>query len=82
MGSGEESTELRVACFMGLVSFLSSRVEVLRVSPWHTARLLNAVARPMIQSATLTETPLTDAGLDGTGQIVQVRALDVLVALF
>ena len=75
LGRNEESTELRVACFMGLVSFLSSRVEVLRVSPRHGASLLNAVARPMIQSATLTESPLTAAGLDGTGQVVQVRVV-------
>ncbi|CAN0539255.1 unnamed protein product, partial [Scytosiphon promiscuus] len=72
VGSDEEPTELRVACLMGLVSFLSGRVEVLRVSPRHTARLLNAVARTIIQSATLTEAPLTAAGLNGTGQIIQV----------
>lgn len=74
MDSDEESTELRVACFMGLVSFLSSRLEVLRVSPRHAIGLLNAVARTIIQSATLTEAPLTAAGLDGTGEIIQVRA--------
>lgn len=73
MGSDEESSELRVACFMGLVSFLSSRTEVLRVSSRHATSRLNAVARAMIQTATFTETPLTDAGLDGTGQVVQVR---------
>ncbi|CAM9536300.1 unnamed protein product, partial [Laminaria digitata] len=57
---------------MGLVSFLSSRTEVLRVSSRHATSRLNAVARAMIQTATFTETPLTDAGLDGTGQVVQV----------
>lgn len=62
-----------MACFMGLVSFLSSRMEVLRVAPWHSKRLYNAAARAMIQSATLKETPLSDAGLDGTGEIIQVR---------
>lgn len=69
----EEAAELRVACFMGLVSFLSSRMEVLRVAPRHTKHLYNAAARAMIQSATVKETPLTDAGLDGTGEIIQVR---------
>lgn len=73
MDSKDESTELRVACFMGLVSFLSSRLEVLRVSPRHADRLLNAVARAIIQSATETDAPLTAAGLDGTGQVIQVR---------
>ncbi|CAM9132446.1 unnamed protein product, partial [Laminaria digitata] len=71
-GDREEAIELRVACFMGLVSFLSSRMEVLRVAPWHSKRLYNAAARAMIQSATLKETPLSDAGLDGTGEIIQV----------
>ena len=73
MASNEEATELRVACFMGLVSFLSSKLEVLRVSPRHAAGLLNAAARTIIQSATLTAAPLTAAGLDGTGEIIQVR---------
>lgn len=80
-GDNEESTELRVACFMGLVSFLSSRLAVLRVSPRHGQRLLNAVARPMIQSATLTEDPLTAAGLDGTGEIIQVRLSELALVL-
>ncbi|CAM9227955.1 unnamed protein product, partial [Laminaria digitata] len=68
----EEAAELRVACFMGLVSFLSGRMEVLRIAPRHSKRLLNAVAQAVIQSGTITETPLTAAGLDGTGQVIQV----------
>ncbi|CAN0384261.1 unnamed protein product, partial [Ectocarpus sp. 12 AP-2014] len=68
----EESTELHVACFMGLVSFLAGRPEVLRVSPRPTKRVLNAAARGVTQSASATDTPLTDAGLDGTGEIIQV----------
>ncbi|CBN77322.1 peptidase S8 and S53 [Ectocarpus siliculosus] len=68
----EESTELHVACFMGLVSFFAGRPEVLRVSPRHTKRVLNGAARGIIQSASATDTPLTDAGLDGTGEVIQV----------
>ncbi|CAB1107200.1 unnamed protein product [Ectocarpus sp. CCAP 1310/34] len=68
----EESTELHVACFMGLVSFFAGRPEVLRVSPRHTKRVLNEAARGIIQSASATDTPLTDAGLDGTGEVIQV----------
>lgn len=75
MRSNEEAIELRAACFMGLISFLSSRVEALRVSPRNADRLLNAVARTIIQSATITEAPLTAAGLNGTGQVIQVRFL-------
>ena len=71
-GQGEESTELSVACFMGLVSFLAGRHEVLRIAPWHTKSLLNAAARANIQSASVTKTPLTDAGLDGSGEVIQV----------
>ncbi|CAN0198488.1 unnamed protein product, partial [Ectocarpus sp. 6 AP-2014] len=69
---GGEAAELHVACFMGLVSFLASKPEVLRVAPRQSQALLNAAARANIQSATVTDTPLTDAGLDGTGQVVQV----------
>lgn len=64
---------MRIACFMGLVSFLAGRAEVLRVAPRHAKRLYNAAARAIIQSATLTKAPLTAAGLDGTGEIIQVR---------
>lgn len=69
---GGEAAELHIACFMGLLSFLASRSEVLRVAPRQSQGLLNAAARANIQSATVTDTPLTDAGLDGTGQVVQV----------
>lgn len=68
----EESNELHVACFMGLVSVLAGRLDVLRVSSRHSKRVLNEAARAIIQSATETETPLTDAGLDGTGEVIQV----------
>ena len=72
-GQGEEAIELHIACFMGLVSFLAGRPEVLRVAPNHQIRLLNAAARANIQTATVTSTPFTDAGLDGTGEVIQVN---------
>lgn len=68
----ETAKELQMACFMGLVSYLADRPEVLRVSPFHQAETLNAVARAVVQSATINLTPLSDAGLDGTGEVVQV----------
>eukprot|EP00752_Nemacystus_decipiens_P002497 g2346.t1 len=71
-GHNDEATELHVACFMGLVSFLASRQEVLRVAPNGPVRLLDATARAIIQTATPSQTPFTDAGLDGTGEIIQV----------
>ena len=57
---------------MGLVSYLASRPQVFRVAPFHKAKVLNAVARAISQSATITDTPLTDAGLDGSGEVIQV----------
>ena len=57
---------------MGLVSFLAGRFEVLRVAPWHAKVIFNAAARANIQTATVISTPLTDAGLNGTGEVIQV----------
>lgn len=71
-GHSDEATELHVACFMGLISFLASKQEVLRIAPSRPVRLLDATARAIIQTATPSQTPLTDAGLDGTGEIIQV----------
>lgn len=73
--AGAESEELHVACFMGLVSYLASRPQVLRVAPYYRTKLLNAVAKSISQSATITETPLSDAGLSGSGEVIQVKAL-------
>lgn len=58
---------------MGLLSQLAAKSEVLRVSPLHSAELLNAVGNSIVQSATITDTPLLDAGLDGTGEVIQVE---------
>lgn len=71
-GREDEATELKVACFMGLVSFLASRQEVLRVAPRRPVKMLDASVRGIIQTATPTSTPLTAAGLDGTGEVIQV----------
>ncbi|CAM9167076.1 unnamed protein product [Ectocarpus fasciculatus] len=68
----EAPSELRTACYMGLLSQLAAKPEVLRVSPFQSASLHNAVANALVQSATTTETPLLDAGLDGTGEVIQV----------
>ncbi|CAM9625709.1 unnamed protein product, partial [Ectocarpus fasciculatus] len=68
----EAPSELRTACYMGLLSQLAAKPEVLRVSPLQSGSLHNAVANALVQSATTTETPLLDAGLDGTGEVIQV----------
>lgn len=68
---GEESDELRIACLMSILSFLADRPEVLHVSPVYRMEMLNAAAFPNVQSATLTDTPLSDAGLNGEGEIIQ-----------
>lgn len=73
--NGAESEELKAACFMGIVSLLASTPQVLRVSPLHRSKIHNAVAASVIQAGTIdtTQKPLTDAGLDGTGEVIQVH---------
>ncbi|CAN0059252.1 unnamed protein product [Scytosiphon promiscuus] len=68
----EPPSEAKMACFMGLLSQLAAKPEVLRISPLHRTRPLNAVGNAVVQSATTMETPLLDAGLDGTGEVIQV----------
>ena len=60
------------SCLTVLVAFLASRTEVLFLEPFPVLRPLNSVASAVIQSGTMTRTPLWDAGLDGRGQVVQV----------
>lgn len=71
--SGTESNELQMACLMGLMSGLAAAPEVQRISPLHASELKNAVAGAVVQSGTISDKPLTDTGLDGTGEIIQVR---------
>ena len=70
--TGAESDELQMACLMGLVSYLAGLPEVQRVSPFHEARIMNAVAGAIVQSGNVVDRPLTEAGLDGTGEVIQV----------
>lgn len=69
---GEEADELQMACFMGLLSFFAATPEVQRIAPLHVPQLLNAVAGAIVQSGNIADKPLTAAGLDGTGEIIQV----------
>lgn len=73
--NGPESDELQMACLMGLMSGLAAAPEVQRISPFHVAELKNAVAGAVVQSGTISDKPLSDAGLDGTGEIIQVREI-------
>ena len=80
---GEEPpTEAKMACYMALLMQLTVKPEVLRVSPKYRAKLLNSMTNAVVQSATTAETPLTDAGLDGKGEVIQVSPLisDGLIA--
>lgn len=72
--ASSDSDDLHTACFMSLVSVLASTPEVLRISPYHAPTAVNAVGASVVESATddITQTPLRDAGLDGTGEVVQV----------
>ncbi|CAM9423672.1 unnamed protein product, partial [Laminaria digitata] len=62
----------RMACLMGLISFLASRPEAARVSALPRGELANEVATRIVQGASETSTPLWDRGVDGSGQVVQV----------
>ena len=67
---------------MALLMQLTAKPEVLRVSPTHKAEMLNAVASAVVQSAAMTETQPLDAGLDGKGEVIQVRCSEVAVCIF
>lgn len=69
----DNPSETKMACFMGLLSQLAAKPEVLHVSALHRAQHHSGVARAVVESATTTETPLSDAGLDGTGEVIQAR---------
>lgn len=70
---GAESNELQVACLMGLVSFLAAVPEVQRISPLHALELKDAMAGAIVQSGNIADRPVTEVGLDGTGEVIQVR---------
>ena len=67
-----ESDELQMAFLMGLLSYLAGLPEVQRISPFHESHILNAVAGAIVQSGNTVDRPLTDAGLDGTDEVIQV----------
>lgn len=77
-GLDDDSGEVKTACLMALLSQLAARPEVLRVAPLSKSRLLNDIASAIVQSATITETPLHDAGLDGTGEVIQAKCRPAL----
>lgn len=68
-----EYEESKTACFMGLLSYLAVKPEVLRVNPLQKAELLNAVASAIVQSATPSATPFKGTGLNGLGEVIQVK---------
>lgn len=68
----EDGSEMQMACFMGLLSHLASKAEVLRISPLPVEQLHNAVGSAIVQSASIIDTPFLDVGLDGTGEVIQV----------
>ncbi|CAN0345646.1 unnamed protein product [Pylaiella littoralis] len=70
--SEDAPSEAKMACFMGLLSQLAAKPEVLRVSPLYRAKRLNAVASAITEGGTTTERPLLDAGLNGAGEVIQV----------
>ena len=61
-----------MAFLMDLVSYLAGLLEVQPVSRFYEARFMNAVAGAIVQSGNVVDRPLTEAGLDGTGEVIQV----------
>ena len=66
-------SDSKIACFMGLLSHFASKNEVLHLAPHFQTKLTNAVAGAVVESASETYRPLQEAGLDGTGEVIQVR---------
>ncbi len=64
-----------MGCYMALLMQLADKPEVLRISLIRKSEQLNYGASAVIQSATKTERPLLDAGLDGQGEVIQVGVL-------
>lgn len=62
-----------MACFMGLVSHLAAKPSVLRVAPLHGVELLDEVVNAIVESGNIDYTPFQDAGLDGSGEVIQVQ---------
>lgn len=74
--SDEQREREKTACLMGLVSFLAAQPQVARISALPRAELSNAVAGRIVQGASATTSPVWDLGVDGSGQVVQVRKRD------
>lgn len=66
-----EHEESKTACFMGLLSHLIAKPDVFRVNP--LAELLNVVGSAIVQNATPSSTPFKGTGLNGSGEIIQVK---------
>lgn len=74
----EEMEDLKVACFMGLLSVLAATPEVVRIAPLHRSSILNGVAASICETAStnVSDTPLRKAGLDGLGEVIQVQQMN------
>lgn len=77
----DHPSETKMACFMGLLSQLAAKPEVLRVSALHRAEYLGSVTNALIQSASTNETNLFTFGLDGAGEVIQASHLERYVLL-
>jgi hypothetical protein len=60
------------ACLTSLVAYFASHPEVIFLETFPIVKPSDAIAAATVQSGEQTSTPLWDAGLDGSGQIIQV----------
>eukprot|EP00904_Undaria_pinnatifida_P010529 jgi/Undpi1/6606/HiC_scaffold_20.g09085.m1 len=61
-----------MACFVGLIGFLSAQPEVMHIHPDARAEATNKVVSAYIEGGEPTETPMREAGLNGAGQIIGI----------
>ena len=69
---GRQSDELKTSCRFGFHSYGEWVRNSQSAGPFHEARIMNAVAGAIVQSGNVVDRPLTEAGLDGTGEVIQV----------
>lgn len=60
------------ACLTSIVAYFATHPEVIFLETFPIVKPSDAIAAATVQSGEQTSTPLWDAGLDGSGQIIQV----------
>ena len=70
--SSLKNDEMFHTCIVSMVAYLSTRAEVCSLSPIRKSGLKNTEAQWIVQSGTNDARPFWDAGIKGSGQVIQV----------